>query len=79
MEYYNPATMSDKKRFNMDNYSGTRAERVRKIMDELVQARMTGDVEIFTTYQKLRFTMTNGRLAKSSSICSYADIIAHFE
>jgi hypothetical protein len=71
--------MAEKKRFNMDNYSGTRAERVRKIMDELVQARMTGEVEIFTAYQKFRFTMTNGNLVKTNSVCSYADIIAHFE
>lgn len=66
-------------RFQLDHYSGTREDRIRTIMKKLVDMRMSGNVEIHTDYQTCKFKMQNGKLEQSSSICSYADIIAHFE
>ena len=71
--------MAETKRFHLDNYSGSKDDRIRTIMKGLVLARMTGKVEIHSDYQTLRFCMSNGKLAIGCSIASYADIIDRFE
>jgi len=71
--------MAETKRFHLDNYAGSKDDRIRTIMKGLVLARMTGKVEIHTDYQTVRFSMIEGKLAIGGSIASYADIIDRIE